>query len=103
MKQYKDGRGARRGWLSDDGIYRIDMDRKKVRLAVVSSEYSIDQSIVNDLRSEDCKEIRVRERYADGTTVILLIDMEDFMERSTVAFEKYWIDARHFAVRSSSV
>lgn len=97
MKQYKNNKGLFCGWLSNDGIYRKDVDSKKHKMKIMDA-YAIDKRIVDDIRA-DCMEIRIRE---DGTN-ILSISMADFLEHAVVRnfdSEQYFVSIKYFTQKN---
>lgn len=101
MKIHKNYKGQICGRLSDDLIYRKEVDSKKHKLHIMDA-YGIDKSIVDDLRNDGCTEIRIRE---NGTRV-LCISMEDFTEKSVLRnFDtpQLFVSVKYFTEKEKTV
>lgn len=102
MKQYKNHKGQFCGWLSDDKIYRKEVDPSKHKLKIMEA-YGIDKRIMDDLRNELCTEIRIRESPSGR---ILSISFDDFLEKSVLRnfeTEQLFVSIKYFTDNSIAV
>lgn len=102
MKQYKNNRGQFCGWLSEDKIYRKEVDSRKHKMNIMDG-YGIDKRIVDDLRNDLCTEIRIKETDLHR---ILHISMEDFLEHSVLRNfdgEQLFVSLKYFTERKPTV